>query len=41
MKISATYIFGYNFGEEISGEEVFETKEFNNSVDYHNWVGFM
>ena len=41
MTITATYISGYNFGEENVGDEVYETKVFSNSVDYQKWVAFM
>ena len=36
MTITATFIGGYFFGKE-----VFETKVFNNSVDFHKWLDFM
>jgi hypothetical protein len=41
MTITATFISGYLFGEVKSGDEVFETKTFHNSVDYRKWSAFM
>jgi len=41
MTITATFISGYLFGEAKTGDEVFATKTFFNSIDYAKWSAFM